>query len=131
MEFVEVDDDDDAYPSPVQLAGVRAEVQQCGAAMRQAAARGDEQCAVDALKMLERHRVLCAHRRGPRGVQYWNELAERWIDEVHPVVRDVGSAQAFLVAVGRRAARATGVRERLLPAGQTDGYNVLRLSRGV
>jgi len=88
VEFVEVDDD--AYPSAAQLAGVRAEVQQCGAAMRQAAARGDEQCAVDALKMLERHRVLCAHRRGLRGVQHWSELAERWIDEVHPVVRGAG-----------------------------------------
>ena len=84
VEFVEVDDD--AYPSAAQLAGVRAEVQQCGAAMRQAAARGDAQTPVEALKMLERHRLLCAHRRGPRGVQHWSELAERWINEVHPVV---------------------------------------------
>jgi exodeoxyribonuclease V alpha subunit len=233
VEFVEVDDD--AYPSAAQLAGVRAEVQHCGAAMRQAAARGDEHCAVEALKMLERHRVLCAHRRGLRGVQHWSELAERWIDEVHPVmpradgrypgepllittndyeiglyngdtgvvvndgtghmvavfgrggapipvplvrlgavrslhamtvhrsqgsqfvnitvllppagsplgtretlytaasraekhVRVVGSAEAFLMAVGRPAARATGLRERLLPAMDTTSCRGLAAS---
>jgi exodeoxyribonuclease V alpha subunit len=78
--FVEVEDG--AYPSAAQLAGVRDDVQKCGGAMRQAAADGD---AETALEMLEGHRLLCAHRRGPRGVQHWSELAERWINEVHPV----------------------------------------------
>lgn len=81
VDFVEVDED--AYPSAAQLAGVRVEVRQCGAALREAAAGGEAEAA---LEMLERHRLLCAHRRGLRGVQHWSELAERWINEVHPVV---------------------------------------------
>nr|MBA2768803.1 ATP-binding domain-containing protein [Sporichthyaceae bacterium] len=35
---------------------------------------------------LERHQLLCAHRRGPRGVQHWSALVARWIAENHPVV---------------------------------------------
>jgi exodeoxyribonuclease V alpha subunit len=58
-------------------------VQECGAALHEAAAHGH---AVAALEALERHRLLCAHRRGPRGVQYWSALAARWIAERHPVV---------------------------------------------
>jgi exodeoxyribonuclease V alpha subunit len=84
VEFVEVDDD--AHLSPEQLAGVRAEVQECGVALLEAAERGDDAAAGDALQALERHRLLCAHRRGLRGVQYWSALAARWIAEAHPVV---------------------------------------------
>jgi exodeoxyribonuclease V alpha subunit len=81
VEIVEVDDD--AYLSAQQLAGVRAEVQACGAALHEAANLGD---AVAALEVLERHRLLCAHRRGLRGVQHWSALAARWIAEAHPAV---------------------------------------------
>jgi exodeoxyribonuclease V alpha subunit len=81
VEFVEVDDD--SYLSAEQLAGVRAEVQECGAALHEAAGRGDAGAALEAL---ERHRLLCAHRRGRRGVQHWGALAARWIAEAHPVV---------------------------------------------
>jgi len=80
IEFVEVDDD--AHLSTAQLAGVRAEVMECGAALHEAADRGD---AVAALEALERHRLLCAHRRGLRGVQHWSALAARWIGESNPV----------------------------------------------
>ncbi|MEO9137679.1 MAG: exodeoxyribonuclease V subunit alpha [Jatrophihabitans sp.] len=41
-----------------------------------AASRGDAAAALDCL---ERHRLLCAHRAGPRGVAHWTELAERWL----------------------------------------------------
>jgi exodeoxyribonuclease V alpha subunit len=81
VELVEVDDD--AYLSAEQLAHVRAEVQNCGVALHEAAVLGN---AVAALEVLERHRVLCAHRRGLRGVQHWSALAARWIAEVHPVL---------------------------------------------
>lgn len=81
VELVEVDDD--AYLTAQDVAGVRAEVQECGAALHEAAARGDAEAALEAL---ERHRLLCAHRRGPRGVQYWSALAARWIAEAYPVV---------------------------------------------
>jgi exodeoxyribonuclease V alpha subunit len=81
VELVEVDDA--AYLSETQLIGVRREVQECGAALHEAAARGDRD---GALTMLDRHRLLCAHRRGLRGVQHWSALAARWISDVHPFV---------------------------------------------
>jgi exodeoxyribonuclease V alpha subunit len=81
IEFVEVDDD--TYLTAQDMAGVRAEVQECGAALHEAAAAGQPEAALEAL---ERHRLLCAHRRGLRGVQYWSALAARWIAEAHPVV---------------------------------------------
>ncbi|MCB0945807.1 MAG: ATP-binding domain-containing protein, partial [Mycobacterium sp.] len=30
---------------------------------------------------LDEHRLLCAHRRGPYGVAYWNRQVERWLAE--------------------------------------------------
>jgi exodeoxyribonuclease V alpha subunit len=81
VEFVEVDDE--ARIPEELLTGVRAEVQAMGAALHSAAAAGD---APAALAALERHRLLCAHRRGPRGVQQWSVLAAGWIGEQHPVV---------------------------------------------
>jgi exodeoxyribonuclease V alpha subunit len=47
-------------------------------AMRQAAMLGDETAA---LTTLNEHRLLCAHRRGPYGVRYWNHQVERWLTE--------------------------------------------------
>jgi exodeoxyribonuclease V alpha subunit len=47
-------------------------------ALREAAVLGD---GAEALRTLERHRMLCAHRRGPFGVDYWNRQTERWLAE--------------------------------------------------
>ena len=47
-------------------------------ALREAALLGD---AREALATLEQHRMLCAHRRGPHGVAYWNRQVERWLAE--------------------------------------------------
>jgi len=46
--------------------------------LRQAAVLGDETAA---LTILAEHRLLCAHRRGPFGVRYWNHQVERWLAE--------------------------------------------------
>lgn len=35
----------------------------------------------EALATLDKHRLLCAHRRGPFGVRYWNHQVERWLAE--------------------------------------------------
>lgn len=35
-----------------------------------------------ALSTVDEHRLLCAHRRGPFGVDYWNRQVERWLAEV-------------------------------------------------
>jgi len=47
-------------------------------ALREAAVLGDGPAA---LATLEEHRMLCAHRRGPYGVAYWNRQVERWLTE--------------------------------------------------
>ncbi|MGH8868431.1 MAG: exodeoxyribonuclease V subunit alpha [Actinomycetes bacterium] len=77
-----VEVDDDARLSAEQLDGIRADVQASGAALHEAAGRGDPEAALAAL---EQHRLLCAHRRGPRGVQHWSALAARWVADEHPV----------------------------------------------
>jgi len=46
--------------------------------LREAAVLGDARVA---LATLEEHRMLCAHRRGPYGVAYWNRQIERWLAE--------------------------------------------------
>lgn len=47
--------------------------------LRQAAVLGDRAAA---LATLDEHRLLCAHRRGPHGVMFWNRRVERWLTEV-------------------------------------------------
>jgi exodeoxyribonuclease V alpha subunit len=46
--------------------------------LREAAILGDAEAA---LQTLGEHRLLCAHRRGPFGVRYWNHQVERWLTE--------------------------------------------------
>ena len=79
LELVEVDED--KQPTPAQLTGLRADVDAFGDALHLASAAGDQAAA---LKALELHRVLCAHRRGPRGVQHWSALTAGWIAAAHP-----------------------------------------------
>lgn len=53
-----------------------------------AASAGDAEAALAALG---RHRLLCAHRSGPRGVAWWTERVPRWLaDDVGVVVRRDG-----------------------------------------
>ncbi len=47
-------------------------------ALRQAAVLADGGAA---LATLDEHRLLCAHRRGPYGIAYWNRQVERWLAE--------------------------------------------------
>ncbi|MDQ3616757.1 MAG: exodeoxyribonuclease V subunit alpha [Actinomycetota bacterium] len=61
------------------LEGVRSDVVDPGEALVGAARRGD---AAQALAVLNRHRLLCAHREGPYGVRQWSRLAEEWLGEV-------------------------------------------------
>jgi exodeoxyribonuclease V alpha subunit len=54
-----------------------------------AAARRNEPLA--ALEALNRHRVLCAHRRGPAGVIAWNLQIEHWLGEQWPDLAGEGT----------------------------------------
>ena len=74
LEFVETD-------SAAAPAAVRADVVDAGAALAAAARRTD---VPEALAALERHRVLCGHRRGPYGVARWSREIERWLAEAVP-----------------------------------------------
>ncbi|MGQ0630866.1 MAG: exodeoxyribonuclease V subunit alpha [Sporichthyaceae bacterium] len=79
VEFVEVPDDSPV--SEAAAAAVRAPVVAAALEMIAAAEAGD---APAALLALERHRVLCAHRTGPRGVQSWTDRTMRWIAGARP-----------------------------------------------
>lgn len=46
--------------------------------LREAAILGNAEVA---LATLDEHRLLCAHRRGPYGVRFWNRQVERWLAE--------------------------------------------------
>ncbi len=70
--------DDQALPQPVE-AVLRAQLVDVDRDLLAAGRAGDAQAAIQAL---ERHRLLCAHRRGPRGVRYWTAQARRWLSEV-------------------------------------------------
>lgn len=59
-------------------ASLRAPLTARAEALRRAALLGD---GAAALAVLDGHRLLCAHRRGPFGVAHWNRQVERWLAE--------------------------------------------------
>ncbi len=69
VEFIETDD-----PAAV----LRAPLVEQARLIRRLAFAGD---ADEAVRALGRHRLLCAHREGPRGVRQWNRQVEQWLGE--------------------------------------------------
>ncbi|MEV0358801.1 AAA family ATPase [Nocardia sp. NPDC050697] len=67
--------DDVELRAPDDIAAVRADVVTAARAVTAAAIDGD---AERALTALESHRLLCAHRQGPFGVERWDRLAAEW-----------------------------------------------------
>ncbi|MCZ2826037.1 MULTISPECIES: exodeoxyribonuclease V subunit alpha [unclassified Modestobacter] len=84
---------DDGPLSGSTVTALRAELVDHANSVVEASRAGDAPAALEAL---DRHRLMCAHRRGPRGVAVWEQLAERWIAE------DVG-------VVARRDGRYAGL----------------------
>jgi exodeoxyribonuclease V alpha subunit len=72
---------------PEGLEPLAEQVRQSGAATREAAQIGD---VPSALAALDRHRLLCAHRRGPFGVARWSIEVERWLSKAEPGYADDG-----------------------------------------
>jgi exodeoxyribonuclease V alpha subunit len=70
-----------AIAGPAALAGLRSDVQAAGVQLTAAARAGD---AAGALAALDRHRLLCAHRHGPHGVEWWTRQVEAWLAQVIP-----------------------------------------------
>ncbi|MBF6353408.1 exodeoxyribonuclease V subunit alpha [Nocardia higoensis] len=60
---------------PEDIDAVRADVVRAARTVSDAARAGD---AAAALTALESHRLLCAHRRGPFGVERWDRMAGEW-----------------------------------------------------
>ena len=75
---------------------VRPDVLAAAAAVRAAADAADAQ---GALRRLDGHRLLCAHRSGPRGVREWTWRIESWLaaDGLMPAYREWYSGRPVLV----------------------------------
>ncbi|MDQ3627756.1 MAG: exodeoxyribonuclease V subunit alpha, partial [Actinomycetota bacterium] len=73
VEFVEMDAGE--TPSPRLLDMLRHDIVAASTALRAAARVGD---VAGALSALQRHRLLCAHRRGPYGIARWSAEIQRW-----------------------------------------------------
>lgn len=58
------------------LPGLRKRLSEWAHGLRQAAEEGD---AAEATRVLEAHRLLCAHREGPYGAQRWNRAIADWL----------------------------------------------------
>ncbi|BBY07137.1 exodeoxyribonuclease V subunit alpha [Mycobacterium noviomagense] len=67
IEFIEDDDPSERLRCVVVAHALR---------VREAALLG---AADEALATLGEHRLLCAHRQGPYGVQHWNRQVEKWL----------------------------------------------------
>ncbi|RJO68240.1 exodeoxyribonuclease V subunit alpha [Nocardia panacis] len=64
-----------SFGPPEDTVAVRADVVRAARATTEAALAGD---AAAALAALESHRLLCAHRQGPFGVERWDRTAADW-----------------------------------------------------
>ena len=81
IEFVDVDVGDHQRLGPgvaSRMTALRDDVVTAGVAVHQAAMAGDGD---RALRELAGHRLLCAHRQGPYGVDTWSRQAEDWLRE--------------------------------------------------
>lgn len=79
VEFVSVED-----PTPL----LRETLLTAAVDLREAAEAGD---VTAALALMDRHRLLCAHRDGPHGVAHWNGLVESWLAAVEGIDRRASS----------------------------------------
>jgi exodeoxyribonuclease V alpha subunit len=80
--FTELDLDAQVdQPDPSLFTDLAAEVRRAGVGTSDAARAGDVPAA---LRALDQHRLLCAHRRGPYGVLRWSLEVERWLADAVP-----------------------------------------------
>jgi exodeoxyribonuclease V alpha subunit len=95
--FHRVDDDEPVTGAALDAVRRQAASEQ---AMIEHARAGEIEAALDAL---DAHRLLCAHRLGPRGVRQWSTAVERWLlaDDPSLVPRLDGhyAGQALMITV--------------------------------
>ncbi|WP_069166297.1 exodeoxyribonuclease V subunit alpha [Nocardia altamirensis] len=75
LELLRAGGDELSLSAPDEMAAVRADVVRAAREVTAAALDGD---ATGALTALESHRLLCAHRQGPFGVERWDRMAGEW-----------------------------------------------------
>ncbi len=73
---------DDAPLPPQAIAALQSQLLHEAAGIA-AARAGDVGAALDCL---DRHRLLCAHRAGPRGVRHWSDAVQRWLAASDPAL---------------------------------------------
>jgi exodeoxyribonuclease V alpha subunit len=74
IEFAECDPSERG--ATAVLAALKTDIEVCGTELVVAARAGNVRTA---LKALDQHRLLCAHREGPYGVSWWSAEVERWL----------------------------------------------------
>ncbi|SUD48883.1 Exodeoxyribonuclease V alpha chain [Nocardia otitidiscaviarum] len=77
--------------APEDVTEVREDVLRASGDATDAALLGD---AAAALTALESHRLLCAHRQGPYGVERWDRLAASWVTAAG-IASDPGAGQWY------------------------------------
>ncbi|MBF6180370.1 exodeoxyribonuclease V subunit alpha [Nocardia otitidiscaviarum] len=77
--------------APEDVTEVREDLLRASGDATDAALRGD---AAAALTALESHRLLCAHRQGPYGVERWDRLAASWVTAAG-IASDPGAGQWY------------------------------------
>ncbi|MBF6136658.1 exodeoxyribonuclease V subunit alpha [Nocardia otitidiscaviarum] len=91
---------------PEDVTEVREDLLRASGDATDAALRGD---AAAALTALESHRLLCAHRQGPYGVERWDRLAASWVTAAgiaaDPVAGQWYPGQPLLVTANDHEAR--------------------------
>lgn len=78
MALLQGDRDEVSFHAPQDLDTLHADILATAATVTTAARAGDVDAA---LAGLESHRLLCAHRQGPYGVQWWARRAMEWVGE--------------------------------------------------
>ncbi|KZF07441.1 MAG: exodeoxyribonuclease V subunit alpha [Rhodococcus sp. (in: high G+C Gram-positive bacteria)] len=78
MDLLQGDHDELSFHSPTDLTALHRDILTTATTVTAAAKEGH---AARALEGLESHRLLCAHRQGPHGVQTWARRAMEWVGE--------------------------------------------------
>ena len=78
MELLRADTEELSFHAPADLDALHSDILSAASTVTSAARAG---LAAEALAGLETHRLLCAHRQGPYGVQAWARRAMEWVGE--------------------------------------------------
>ena len=105
MDLLQGDHEELSFHSPTDLTALHRDILTTATTVTAAAKEGH---AARALEGLESHRLLCAHRQGPHGVQTWARRAMEWVGEFSGAFLDPAQwypGQPLLVTANDHEAR--------------------------